>query len=288
MKKILCKISILIIMLMLMTYSAFALSSYNDETSLIDQAGVLTDDEEIKLEEMIGQFTLTNKLDLAIILIDDESFTSPKNDAENFYNDTKMGYGDTENGLLFYINFATRDFYMIAKNLGKDIYPNYDIDNITSAISGDLSSGNYYDALKSYINLCDGYAKAYYKNINKSDSNIDSSNHSQDTNVYDNYDYTDNSNTNISWKTEAIIFGIGLLISLLVILGLRASMNTAKSATYAGNYIIPGSFKLYRESDKYLYSRTSRTAKPKENSSSSSGSGGGSSSSGFSGGGGKF
>lgn len=293
MKKIISKISLLILMMMMMTYSAFALSTYNDETTLIDQADVLTDDEETKLEELIGKFISENKLDLAIILIDDENYVSPQEDAEKYYKDAKMGYGNTEDGILLYINFATNDYRFITRHLGQSIYTDYGIENITSSMLNDLSNGNYYDSLKTYVTLCDKYAKEFYKNAEKAnDSNIDNTSVDNNGTVHNDYAYdVDNQYKPITWKHELIILGVGLLLSTIVLLALKSSMNTAKDATYAGNYIIPGSFKLYRESDKYLYSHTSRTAKPKETSSGGGGnsSGGSSTSSGgFGGGGGKF
>ncbi len=62
---------------------------------------------------------------------------------------------------------------------------------------------------------------------------------------------------------------------------MKSKMNTARIQKEAKNYVKDGSFLLEGSHDRFLYERTTRTAKPKSNSSS----GGGSSSRGSSSGG---
>ncbi len=52
---------------------------------------------------------------------------------------------------------------------------------------------------------------------------------------------------------------ISFVISLLIALGFRAQLKTARKQQFASNYIRRGSFKLDHSRDKYLYSNTTKT-----------------------------
>ena len=60
---------------------------------------------------------------------------------------------------------------------------------------------------------------------------------------------------------------IGLIIAAMTVLVMRSKMNTAKMQKSAANYLKDGSFRLRQRSDMFLYSRVTRTARPKNTSS---------------------
>lgn len=62
-----------------------------------------------------------------------------------------------------------------------------------------------------------------------------------------------------------VLIGVPLIISLIATAIQLSKMNTARSEDYAHNYIKPGSFKLTHSHDIFLYTRTTRVAKPKQN-----------------------
>lgn len=81
--------------------------------------------------------------------------------------------------------------------------------------------------------------------------------------------------------------GIGLLVALIVVAGLKSQLKTVQQATSAHNYTVPGSFHLRRINELFLYSSVTQTAKPQPQERGVGGGGfGGSGSSGFSHGGG--
>lgn len=62
-----------------------------------------------------------------------------------------------------------------------------------------------------------------------------------------------------------VIIGIPLIVALVATLVQISKMKTARSEDYASNYIKQGSFNLTASHDIFLYTRTTRVAKPKQN-----------------------
>ena len=90
-------------------------------------------------------------------------------------------------------------------------------------------------------------------------------------------------------KNLLIALGSGVVIALLIVEGMRRSLKSVKMQRSAENYVRAGSIQVTRRQDHFLHTRTSKSARPKNNSG-SSGSSTHTSSSGTShgGGGGKF
>jgi uncharacterized protein len=61
---------------------------------------------------------------------------------------------------------------------------------------------------------------------------------------------------------------ISLLTGLIIILSWKKQMNTALAKEQADNFIIPGSLVFTQQTDRFLYSTVTKTAKPKSTSSS--------------------
>ncbi len=69
------------------------------------------------------------------------------------------------------------------------------------------------------------------------------------------------------WKIILIAFGIGLLIAGIVLLIMRSKMKTARFQRNASSYLRPGSYRLTRNGNHYLYSTITRIPRPQNNSS---------------------
>lgn len=81
-----------------------------------------------------------------------------------------------------------------------------------------------------------------------------------------------------------LAFGIGIVISAIIMLILKSQLKTVSMQHGAANYTRTGSMNVTASRDTYLYSTVTKSARPKESSSSHSSSGGGS----YSGGGSNF
>lgn len=62
-----------------------------------------------------------------------------------------------------------------------------------------------------------------------------------------------------------ICIGIGLVIGLITVLVMKAQLKSVRPKHTAGDYVVPGSFRLHRSRDIFLYRHVHRTPKPKNN-----------------------
>ena len=86
--------------------------------------------------------------------------------------------------------------------------------------------------------------------------------YSDDT-TYDNT--TDDEGTFSLGKNLLIAFAVGLVIALIITGVMRSKMKSVRFQHAAQNYIRPGSMRLVRSSDMYLYSTVTKVPRPQNN-----------------------
>ena len=233
---------------------AFQVSAAGTER-VIDDAQLLSTDEEAALESLISEQSALLNLDIVILTVDSLDGRSPGNYADSYYDSNGYGFGSDGSGLLFLLAMEEREWYISTCGRAISLFPSSAIDDMGSAILPWLSSGEYYIAFSLWLEDL-----AAYQHTNPSDSNEGSR--------------TSSVNLPISALIGAVVAGIAVLI-------MRGTMNTARKQSGAGEYVRNGSYHLTLHQDIFLYSHVSKTPKPKNTSSSSGGRSHG-------GGGGKF
>ena len=67
------------------------------------------------------------------------------------------------------------------------------------------------------------------------------------------------------WLRMVIIsVSIGLVVGLIYALSLKGSLQSVHQNNAAADYVRPGSYKLEREQDLFMYSKTEKKEKPKD------------------------
>lgn len=160
---------------------------------------------------------------------------SPKAYANDYYDSIET----EENGILLLISMEYRDWYILTDGKVHDEISDSACEDIAQIILDDLSTGRYFHAFDTFIDTVPDYL-----------------------------------NDRFTLIMALIALGIGIAAGGITILVMRSKMNTAKPQRTATDYVKSGSFHLNTHLDFFLYSRVTRTAKPKNTS--SSGGGGGS------------
>lgn len=261
--------------MLLVILSAFPIYGESVEgIRLLDDANLLDSDEEEELLDAMDELIDVYDMDVAIVTLNNYSRYgySMQNAANNLYYDSKYGISsDRDNGFLFVISMNDRDWYM--KIVGDDAnvaVNDYGFEFISERMVDKLKDDEYYEAFSLYLADLEDFLEAYDKGEPYGDDNQVRT--PQRLLMY-----------------FGIAIGASLIVTIIIMSVLKSRMNTAKPQTGAREYVKDGSFVLTNSQDLYLYSRTTKTAIPKNNSSGGSGGGGRSSGSrGSGGGGGKF
>ncbi len=128
---------------------------------LVDNADVLTDDEEADLLAQLEAFVAEHEMEIAIITVTDLEGKTSKAYADDFYDYNGYGYGDNDDGaLLLYKSgeVGNRDIAISTYGKAISLYNDAVIDEMLDSAIAYIEYDNYVDGFNSFINLCDSYA----------------------------------------------------------------------------------------------------------------------------------
>lgn len=253
------KITVTVFALLLI--SALLLSVSAKANYLADDAGLLTDQEQADLADVLADTSAQLGIDVVVVTVDSLNGRSPGNFADSYYDEN--GYAD--NGLLLLVAMQERQWYISTCGSCIEAVSEWGTDFIASYFLDDLSSGYYYDAFLSFALTCE---KLFSEDFTEEGPVIT---------------YGEDETIGFSGQTILICAVIGIVVGLITVLVMRSQLKSVRAQRYAGSYVVPGSLDLTKSRDIYLYRNISRRERPQSNSSSG---GGGSRSHG--GGGGSF
>lgn len=239
-------IAFLLVMLVLAAFPCAAAAS-GSKTYFYDYGGTVDDSEWEDIETALDEASAKYGLDIVLVAIPYKLATNygfvnsivAKEYADDWYDDN--GFADNGVLLVCFLGGSPekgKDYwYIYAKGDGADIYD--DGDELFDRMFEDRVSSDYA-----------GIFSAYAENA------LDMAS--------EHYDYQAG-----TWLVISII--VGLIVALIVTLVMKSKLKSVKYASDAAVYTRPGSMVLRVESDRYLYSTVTRTARPKDDSSSSGG-----------------
>ena len=211
---------------------AFAASA--NAPRVVDQADLLSSDEEAALSREIQQMQGELNLDIVIVTTYGTGSKSVQAYADDYYDNNGYGYGEDNSGILLLLDMDAREWYMSTCGEAIQIFSDNDLDELGEEIVDYLSDGDYYGAFDRWLEELPEYVEEY-----REGSSI--------------------------FSHLPLALAIGLIAASITILVMRSSMNTARLQKGAVNYMAEGSFQLRQRSDVFLYSQLSRVPRPKNN-----------------------
>ena len=289
-----------------MMLSPFSMTAAADNAQkVVDNAGVLYEDDAVTLENRIKGIVDKEQFDIVILTDYDTGGKSAQACADDYYDYNGYGQGDDNDGVLLLISMAERDYWITTTGFCIEAITDYGRETIEGDFLPALSAGSYADAFRTFAAGCEtliqsartGNVYDYYS----SDSDSDNGYGGYYNDAYE-YFGSDAFSGTVSRPFNAgaslvIALVIGFVLSLITVSAMKGKLKTVHRRYEASNYVVPGSLDLRQSEDRFLYSNVTQTPIPQheDNHSSHGGfSGGGSSvsfgSSGVShgGGGGKF
>lgn len=240
MKQLICLILCLLLLPFPMTAAAAG-------TYVIDEAGLLDAVSEEVLQESAAGIYETYGVELVILTVDTLGFKSAQEYADDSYDEG--GYGD--NGILFLLAMAEREWYISTTGTAIDALHDNALMEIEYEIIPYLSDGAYYE----------GFAKLqsilpYYLDQQITDSGTEIYYDAQGeryTVDYDDYGEAPDSGINLFFSLI-----LGAVIAAFALMGMRSTMNTKTAQRGAANYQTEGSYRLTRQQDLFLYSNVTK------------------------------
>lgn len=125
---------------------------------IYDFADLYTADEEKELYSIVSKYIENYNFDFAIVTTNNNTKSSTKAYAQDFYDYNDFGIDTDYSGILFLIDMDKRNFQMITTGAAIKMYTDTRIDICLDEAMEYISSGDYYDGTVAFVEKVDSYA----------------------------------------------------------------------------------------------------------------------------------
>jgi len=232
---------------------------------IYDYSDILTEEEEKEIKELIDEYIRTTNMDMVLVTIDMEGYTSDgayDNYAANFYdyNDFGLNIEDYSGVLLLRDSNQYNPYYNVYMFGKAQLYYDFErSEEMLDAIYSSFVNKNYLSGYKQFINM---YTNYYNQGIPESNSNVS---------------LDENGMMYIKYEPPIMLaILISTIVTVIVGVILVKKNKMIKKATHAHDYLNRNSIKYYKDSKILVSTNTTRHYNPPSSSSSGGGGGGGS------------
>ncbi len=142
--------SMLCILLLLVFFSLCGFDS--EEQKVYDEAGLLSDQEEAELQELLVKKAQETEQDFIIVTTDDNEGKSARRYADDFYDTHRFGY-EKENGsgVLLFLDMDGREVYISTAGTAIQNYTDAEIDSTLDALIPLMKDKDYMGVCRTFI-----------------------------------------------------------------------------------------------------------------------------------------
>lgn len=241
---------------LLLSLSIIAFATEPDPPKVVDNASLFTDEEEAELTREAYELIERYGMDVVILTVESLEGASAQDYADDYYD--YNGY--REDGILFLLAMEEREWYFSTCGEAIYVFTDFGLESLGEDVLPYLSDGDYYEAFRYWQELLPHYFEAYLAGdpIDVYVPNSPGYDGREDVVYYP----EDRSPDYVSCFLISLV--IGAVAALVTVLIMRSRMNTARAQNDAGSYMKPGSYHLTVHRDMFLYSRVSKTPRPKD------------------------
>ena len=234
-------------LVLLLITTSFVVTAYADfqNPAIVDDAGYLMQSELASLSKELDEVREKYGFEVAIYTESDMTSGSAEASADDIYDYNGYGAGENDDGIMLYICSDTREYHFTTHGKGLKYFNANGLAYLESKVVPYLSENDYYEAFEEYIETADELLQM-----------------AMDGKPYNEKQYS------MKYLFGVIIVCLiaPLLIAFLMMRKKLKKMKTAVENDYAANYIKPGSMRIDTSRDLFLYSRITKTERPKSSS----------------------
>ena len=273
----------ILLTLVVLLVSLFSVPAFAFGPRVFDYADLLTDAEEMRLQEMSDATQEYWNMDLAYLTVVGTEGMPVKEYGAQFYLENGFGTGDTKDGVILVVDMETREAQIVTCGAAIDIFTDFYIEKMWDNMSGYFSDGDFFAGMDSLYYDMDYYLAEYQKYLADPEGYMS--------------EYQQAEKEAVRLFAAVVAFPASLIIAAIGVFIMRCGNNNIQNFTDGRAYLKQNGFYLTEDKSIFAGTHTSRVPIPKDDDHDSSrgGSSWGGSSSTFSsggttfgGGGGKF
>lgn len=218
---------------------------------VVDEAGILTEEERVKLNEKAEAISTKFNSDVVLYTVQQYKGLSVEEGAEIVYEENSYGAGEDRSVIMLLLSFAERDYDIMAHGYANLVFTDFGKERLSESFKPHFKNDNWYEGFDAYLNRVEEFFE-YEQEGTPVDVNSDP------------YDV-------MSAKDYLITIGVALIPALLIVLVMKFQMKSAVAQDMANAYIPEKGLNLTKKTDRYLRKSVSRKYSPKSESKGSSG-----------------
>ncbi|MBP3735848.1 MAG: TPM domain-containing protein [Lachnospiraceae bacterium] len=122
---------------------------------LVDEADLLTPDEETDLLQKLNEISERQQFDIVILTVDSLRGKSPNAYADDYYDENGYGFGENKDGTLFLLSMEERDWAISTTGYGTTVMTDYGQEVVMNEVLPYLRDGRYARAFAEYADQVD-------------------------------------------------------------------------------------------------------------------------------------
>lgn len=244
------------VMVLALSLCVFSLAAVKPETRqvprLVDKANLIDEADEKRLLERLDSLSEQYQFDFVAATVKTTGGKEIVEFSDDYFDYNGFGYGKDDSGVALIISMNPRIVYISGCGEGTKYFDYGDAQEIIDVFYDDLKAGNYATVVDTFIDEAQ-------RSVEFGRNGVPFSYRLQ----------TLLPNWMVTLLAPVVI---GIALAFATVSFMTKGLKSVRKKESAADYVVPGSMRLTRNEDVFLYSNVSKSAKVQDNSDSSSGS----------------
>ena len=236
-----------LLLLLFLMQSNIVEAAEEHDPRLIDDADLLSDEQEKIIIEKLNEISKKYQQDVVIVTVYSIEGKTATEFADDYYDYHNYGFSDERDGILFLLSMEYRDWAISTTGQSITVFTDAGLEYMTDEFLPEISKGNYEAGFTKFIELAD----QFFKQAEKGKP----------------YDVNYLPKGPLGWHWLLITFIVSALLALTILQSMKNKLVSVKRKSAANDYIKPNSFVLTDQKDLFLYRNIAVTKIPKNTSS---------------------
>ncbi|MDO4486808.1 MAG: TPM domain-containing protein [Bacillota bacterium] len=234
MKRKIITIIVSLIFCMTLALPAAAMDGEEHPPRLVDEAELLTDEEESSLADKLDAVSDKWQCDVAIVTVDSLGSKTATEFADDYFDYNGYGYGDNDDGIMLVISMESRDWAITTHAFGIEAFTDAGQEYIMNKVIPPLGNESYSSAFSIFADQCDVFLEKARAGEPYDSHNLPKESHAK---LY------------ILWIIPCLI--AGAILAFVLTIKEKKSLKSVMKKAGAREYI--GKVEINEKHDKFLY-----------------------------------
>lgn len=234
MKRKIITIIVSLIFCMTLALPAAAMDGGEHPPRLVDEAELLTGDEESSLVDKLDAVSDKWQCDVTIVTVDSLGSKTATEFADDYFDYNGYGYGDNDDGIMLVISMENHDWAITTHAFGIEAFTDAGQEYIMNKVIPPLGNESYFSAFSIFADQCDVFLEKARAGEPYDSHNLPKESHAK---LY------------ILWIIPCLI--AGAIVAFVLTIKEKKSLKSVMKKAGAREYI--GKVKLNEKHDKFLY-----------------------------------